>query len=445
MNKILVLGAGKSSSSLIKYLLENSVHNKCQVTVADQSILLAKQKVGKNKNGKAVALNIEDEESRKKIIAEHDLVVSLLPPHYHLLAANDCLNENKNLVTASYVSESMELLNDEVKRKGLIFMCEAGLDPGIDHMSAMQIINDLKSKKAKIISFYSATGGLVSPESDDNPWHYKVTWIPRIVILAGQGAAQFLENGKVKYIPYNRLFTETRATRIPGFGRFESYANRDSLSYISKYGLENTPNILRATFRRDGYCAGWNALIKLGLTDDSYHLSGLNKMSYADWVESYLPEKKKEKGVVLKWRVAKFLSVEKESKLMKQLDWLGLFSSEKINLQHATPAQILQQLIETKWKMKETDHDMIVMQHEFIYEEKEKRKTLQSTLIVKGENNIQTAMAKTVGLPLGIIVKLILQNKIKVHGVQIPVAQEVYVPVLNELKDFGIVFKEAIK
>ena len=213
------------------------------------------------------------------------------------------------------LTAEINLLNDEVKKNNLLFMCEAGLDPGIDHMSAMKIIDELKERNANIISFDSATGGLVAPESDDNPWHYKVTWNPRNVVLAGQGAAQFLEKGRVKYIPYNRLFSETRKTEIKGFGKFESYANRDSLSYIPLYGLENTPNILRATFRRNNYCSGWNALIKLGLTDDTYQLSGIEKMSYAEWIESYLPEEKRNKNSALLKRVADFLEVKKNSKI----------------------------------------------------------------------------------------------------------------------------------
>lgn len=440
MNRILLLGAGRSATVLIDYLLSHAAEFNATVTVGDQSVEAAAEKVGSNSAGRAMAFDAHDELLRKTEIEAHDIIISMLPPQLHLLIAKDCLFFKKHLITASYVSPELQLLNEEVKKAGLLFMCEMGLDPGIDHMSAMQLIHDIQRKGGKISSFKSGTGGLVAPESDDNPWHYKVTWNPRNVVLAGQNTAQYLDHGVQKFIPYHRLFTHTEKFRINGYGKFESYPNRDSLSYIPKYGLEGVKTILRSTLRKEGYCEAWNALVQLGLTDDSYVLTQLHRMTYADWVNCYLPEKAKWEGKSVKSKVAKFLDLKPD--VLHRLEWLGIFSEDKIAVDSATPAQILQDVLERKWKMQATDNDMIVMRHEVRYELEDKLHEQISTMILKGEDRQRTAMAKTVGLPLGMMVRLLLQSEIFLTGVHIPVMSQVYGPVLKELASLGIEFTE---
>lgn len=438
MNRILLLGAGRSATVLIDYLLSHAVELNATVSVGDQSAEAAADKVGNNAAGRAIAFDALDEVQRKSEIEAHDVVISMLPPHLHILVAKDCLSCKKHLITASYVSPELQLLNEEVKKAGLLFMCEMGLDPGIDHMSAMQLIHDIQDRGGRITSFKSGTGGLVAPESDDNPWHYKVTWNPRNVVLAGQNTAQYLDRGVQKFVPYHRLFSHTEKFKIKGLGKYESYPNRDSLSYISKYGLEGVETILRSTLRKEGYCEAWDALVQLGLTDDSYTLNGLKKMTYAGWVNCYLPEKAKWEGRSVKSKVAKLLDLEPA--VLHRLEWLGLFSDDNIGIESGTPAEVLQDLLVRRWKMQPTDNDMIVMRHEIQYTLEDKSHEHISTMVLKGENAQRTAMAKTVGLPMGIMVRLLLQSEIFLTGVHIPVMSQVYNPVLNELSSLGIAF-----
>jgi saccharopine dehydrogenase (NADP+, L-glutamate forming) len=334
----------------------------------------------------------------------------------------------------------MQLLNEEVKKAGLLFMCEMGLDPGIDHMSAIKIIHGIQMKGGEITLFKSGTGGLIAPESDDNPWHYKITWNPRNVVLAGQSTAQYLENGIQKFVPYHKMFTTTEKFKIKDYGKFESYPNRDSLAYISKYRLSGIKTILRSTLRKEGFCEAWDALVQLGLTDDSYVIDKTNNMSYSEWLECYMPEKKKWKGKGIRSRLSKFLNAKEST--IERMEWLGLFSDEKIQLENATPAQILQDLIERKWKMQPVDNDMIVMRHEIDYLLEGKKMNRVSTLVLKGEDATRTAMAKTVGLPLAIMVRLIIQNEVFLTGVHIPVMTQIYEPVLKELELYGVNFME---
>lgn len=441
MNNILVIGAGRSSSALISYILENAKKNNWFVTVADADPQLAEQKVGDHPNGRATWLDVMKVNDRRDLIGRADVVVSLLPAHLHLEVGHDCIKLKKHLITASYVSKEMYRLGDEARNRELIFMGEMGLDPGIDHMSAMQKIDEIREKGGKLISFRSFTGGLIAPESDDNPWHYKFTWNPRNVVLAGQGTAQYLKNGKFKYIPYNRLFKEYELIDIPGYGEYEVYANRDSLLYREVYGLEGIPNILRGTIRHKGFCDAWNALIKIGLTDGSYPILDSGKVTYHELMEAYLGNS--QVGGSVKDRIAQLLGEEPNSDVMKKLEWLGLFRKKKVKLPNATPALILEHLLLDKWKLKKGDKDMIIMKHEFEYELEGKKHLLSSHLVLKGENEIDTAMSRLVGLPMGIFVKLVMNGKIVSKGVNIPVMKEVYDPVLEELKAFGVEFKES--
>ncbi|MEO1437243.1 MAG: saccharopine dehydrogenase C-terminal domain-containing protein [Bacteroidota bacterium] len=443
MKNILIIGAGRSATALINYMLDNAKAQGWFITVADADPQLAQSKVGLHSNGRATWLDVSKPNDRAEIIMRNDIIVSLLPAHLHLRVAKDCVKYRKHLVTASYVSRELYRLGDEVREAELIFMGEMGLDPGIDHMSAMKTLNELRDKGAKINSFSSYAGGLVAPESDDNPWHYKISWNPRNVVLAGQGTAQYLEDNKYKYIPYPRLFRQYKLVEIPGMGTFEAYANRDSLLYRDIYNLEDIPNILRATLRRRGFCDAWSALVRIGLTDGSYPIMGSKNLTYFDLMEAYLS--KGSGSVSVRERMARLLKVELNSEVMRKLEWLGLFDKKRIRIDDASPAQILQELLERKWKLNEDDKDMIVMQHEFLYELEGRNEKLTSTMIMKGSNSVDTAMSRLVGLPLAIFVKLICQDQIKSSGVQIPVQPEVYNPVLKELEDFGVIFKEQIE
>ncbi|MCB9265361.1 MAG: saccharopine dehydrogenase NADP-binding domain-containing protein [Lewinellaceae bacterium] len=443
MNSILIIGAGRSATACIKYVLEKARERNWFVTVADADPKMAEAKVGGHPNGRGTWLDVLKVNDRRDLISRADVVVSLLPAHLHLEVAHDCIKLKKHLITASYVSQEMYRLGDEARDRELIFMGEMGLDPGIDHMSAMRQIARIKEQGGKVTAFRSYTGGLVAPESDDNPWNYKFTWNPRNVVLSGQGTAQYLENGKFKFIPYNRLFEEYRTIQVPGMGDYEAYANRDSLLYREVYGLAGIPNILRGTIRTKGFCDAWNALVKIGLTDGGYPIVDSGKLTYHEFMEGYLNPENNVGSV--KDRIAGLIGEAPDSAVMKKLEWLGLFRKKKIRMPNATPALILENLLLDKWKLKPNDKDMIIMQHEFEYQLGGKQKEVVSTLVMKGEDAQNTAMSKLVGLPMGIFVKLVMEGKITSTGVNIPVMPEVYEPVLEELEQFGVVFSEQEK
>lgn len=441
MRKILVIGAGRSSSSLITYLLNKSFTENLHITIADVSIELAKSIIKNHENGTAIVLDIFNEVERKEAIKNADIIISMLPAHLHLNVAQDCLAFNKNMVTASYISNEMKELNEEAIKKNLIFMNEIGLDPGIDHMSAMKVIDSIRDKGGKMLLFESFTGGLVAPESDDNLWNYKFTWNPRNVVLAGQGgAAKFLQEGKYKYIPYHKLFRRTEILKIEGYGKFEGYANRDSLKYKDIYGLDNILTLYRGTIRRVGYSRAWNIFVQLGMTDDSYTIEDSEHMSYRDFTNSFLAYNPND-SVELKLR--HYLKIDQDDIIWEKLLELDIFNpTKKVILKNATPAQILEKILKDSWTLKEDDKDMIVMQHLFGYELNGKKHQIESSMVCIGDNQTYTAMAKTVGLPVAIATLKILNGEITTPGVQIPISKEVYEPILKELEENGIVFQE---
>jgi saccharopine dehydrogenase-like NADP-dependent oxidoreductase len=438
MKKILIIGAGRSTSSLISYLLKNSKTYDWQVTVADTDIKLAESKI-KGSDAEAVAFDVNNVKEREDFIKAHDIVISMLPAFMHGDVARDCVRLGKHIATASYVSNDMKELDALAREKGVLLLNECGLDPGIDHASAMKIIHDLKSKGAEITSFKSYCGGLVAPESNDNPWGYKFSWNPRNVVLAGQGTAQFIEGGKLKFIPYNRLFTRIDTIAVDGYGNFDAYANRDSIGYKEPYGLNNIQTLLRGTLRQTGYCKAWNVFVKLGFTDDGYKIRDSDKLDYTQLLESFLPEGN---GNTLE-RLKNFMGNEWDADIQNKLEYLELFSNKKIKLKEGSPAQLLQDLLEEKWKLKHGDKDMIVMQHLFLYTLNNKNHQLTSSLVVIGDDEEHTAMAKTVGLPLAITVKNFLTGKFKLSGVQIPIVPQIYEPLLKELEEYNIIFKES--
>ena len=439
MTNILIIGAGRSAGALISYCLDKSVEMNWRVTVADSDLELAKRKVAGHKNGIPAWLDVTKVNDRRDLIARADMVVSLLPAHLHLEVAHDCIRLRKHLITASYVSKELYRLGDEARDRELVFMGEMGLDPGLDHMSAMKTLNELREAGATIDAFRSYTGGLVAPDSDNNPWQYKITWNPRNVVLAGQGTAHFLEQGKLRCIPYHRLFRSTTEVEVPNFGTLEMYPNRDSLLYREIYGLDDIPTLIRGTLRYPGFCAAWDALVRIGLTDANFPILSANEMTYHELMDSYAP--REPLGGSVKERIAALLGEAVNSPVMQKLEWLGLFRKSKIKISQATPALILQNLIEERLVFEPQDRDLVVMQHEFRYTLNSEQRRRTSSLVLEGDVQ-QTAMAKTVGLPMGIFLKLMTQNKISSRGVTIPVIKEVYEPVLEELEQYGIVFQE---
>jgi saccharopine dehydrogenase-like NADP-dependent oxidoreductase len=441
MRNILIIGAGRSASSLIKYLLDKSDQEKLHLTIGDLSLPLAKQKTNNHKNASAIALDIFDENQRKTEIQKADIVISMLPAHLHIEVAKDCITYRKHLVTASYISDAMQALDAEAKANNLIFMNEIGLDPGIDHMSAMKIIDEIRAKGGKMILFESFCGGLVAPESDTNLWNYKFTWAPRNVVLAGQGgAAKFIQEGTYKYIPYNKLFRRTEFLEVEGFGKFEGYANRDSLKYRSIYGLEDVLTLYRGTIRRVGFSKAWNMFVQLGMTDDTYVIDNSETISYREFINLFLPYHPTD-SVEIKLRLS--LGIEQDDIMWDKLLELDLFNPKKIvGLRNATPAQILEKILNDSWTLQPDDKDMIVMYHKLGYEIDGVKKQIDSKMVCIGEDQIYTAMAKTVGLPVAIATLQILNGKIKTPGVQLPIHKEVYEPILKELASYGVVFNE---
>ncbi|MGB5404614.1 saccharopine dehydrogenase family protein [Robiginitalea sp.] len=438
---ILVVGAGKSTSYLLDYLLDKTREEHLNIIIADKNPEGVPKKLHTHPDTQVIGLDIADQAARRTQIAQADIVISMLPPSLHLQVAKDCLEAGKNLITASYISEEMRKLDAAVQEKGLVFMNEIGLDPGIDHMSAMQVIDRIKASGGRMLLFESFTGGLVAPQSDDNLWNYKFTWNPRNVVIAGQGgAAKFIQEGTYKYIPYHKLFRRTEFLEIEGYGAFEAYANRDSLSYRKAYGLEDTLTLYRGTMRRIGFSRAWNIFVQLGMTDDSYKIENSKGMSYRDFTNLFLPYSPTD-SVELKLR--HYLKIDQDDNLWGKLMELNIFDAgRKITVNDGSPAQILQEILEHSWTLKPEDRDMIVMYHKFGYELDGKRFQLDSNMVVLGESVRHTAMAKTVGLPVGIATLLILNGQITTPGVQIPIRREVYEPVLKALESYNIRFRE---
>ncbi|MDF2453964.1 MAG: saccharopine dehydrogenase [Bacteroidota bacterium] len=439
MSKILIIGAGRSSSSLIDYFLSNAKTHSWHITIADTNKQAVESKISKYQDvAAAVAFDVHDVALRESMIKEADFVVSMLPALMHGEVARDCVRLGKHLATASYVSQDMKDLDKEAKSKNLLLLNECGLDPGIDHASAMKIIHEIQEKGGKVTGFKSFCGGLVAPESNDNPWGYKFSWNPRNVVLAGQGTAQFIENGKLKFIPYNRIYTQIETIEVEGYGNFDAYANRDSIGYKEPYGLTDASTMLRGTLRMPGYCKAWNVFVKLGLTDDTYKIKNADALTYTDLLESFLPKGNSS----VKEKLVAFMGPDINAEVMAKLEYLELFANRRIKLKEGSPAELLQNLLEEKWLLKEGDKDMIVMQHQFEYELKGAHKKLISSLVVIGDDEVHTAMAKTVGLPLAITIKNFLKGKFKLYGVQIPTVKEIYEPMLTELEELGIRFTE---
>lgn len=498
MKKILLFGAGKSSTVLIDYLLKNAQKENWQLTIVDANAELAKSKIGDSPHGFSLSFDIGNDVERKEHIGNADIVISLLPPNLHSVVAEDCVELKKNLLTASYLDDKVKNLGPEIEKNGLLFLCEMGLDPGIDHMSAMKMIDEIHANKGHIISFQSHCGGLVAPESDNNPWRYKISWNPRSVVLAGKAGAHYRENGDEKHLAYEELFTPERIIEIPELGALSWYPNRDSLCYASLYGLEEAQTFLRTTLRYPDFMFGWKNILELKLTDETpaYQTDNkslfdvfkehMDKNGFGNWLEHKLTDRFSQTKDMLN-NLVKLMQVQKEAEeeqleipdefmsvdeqgniteielddvknraatflahkmheanlTLKQLFYLGLDDKDTmVNKGFCSAADVLQFALEKKLALEADDKDMIVMMHEIEYQIDDVRSKNKSILVVKGTDNSRTAMAKTVGLPLGIATRLILNGTIKLKGLHIPTRKEIYEPVLKELELHDIRFDE---
>lgn len=436
MKKILLLGAGRSATALIDYLIAQCQENNWQLIICDKE-----KKTAKDSHPclKFEVFDIEDHLQVNAMTNGADLVISMLPAKFHIIVANSCSELGISMLTASYVTKEIQALDSKFKSKGAICMMEMGLDPGLDHMSAMKVLDRIKADDNDLVSFETFTGGLLADnKNEDNPWEYKFTWNPRNVVLAGTGNVKFIQEGKYKYIPYHRLFKRTEVIHIPGYGYFEGYANRDSLNYLKLYQLEGIKTLYRGTLRRPGFCKAWDIFVQLGATDDTYEMENVGAMTHRQYINSFLPYNPHD-SVELK--IAHYLSIGLESDEMYKLKYLDLFEEKLVGLANGTPAQVLEHILKKKWSLSESDQDMIIMWHKFVFEKNGERNIIFSNMVAIGDAQ-HTAMSKTVGLPLGIIAKLILKGTIKQTGVLIPTIPEIYEPVLEELHSLGFDFNE---
>jgi saccharopine dehydrogenase-like NADP-dependent oxidoreductase len=441
MRKILILGAGRSASSLIHYLITHADQQEWRVTVADKDPGSAARMVHEGPTvATGTALDATDPEARGALIAQHDLVISMLPAFMHMDVLKDCLRLKKHVITPSYVPDALWTLDGEFKAQGVLVLNEMGLDPGIDHMSAMRILDRIGREGGRMEAFESYCGGLVAPESDDNPWGYKFSWNPRNVVLAGQGgAAKYIRDGITKYIPYHKLFQQTVRIEVPELGGFDGYANRDSLKYRKAYGLEDIPTLVRGTLRKAGYCAAWDVFVQLGCTEDGFALELPADATWNDYLDAFLPH---HASLDTRANVAHYLGLDPAGEVMQKLDWLGLFSRERIGVAGLSPAATLQSLLERKWKLGPDDKDLVVMWHRFRYSVEGQHQEIHASLGVVGTDQTHTAMARTVGLPIAMACKLVLNGKVEDRGVLLPLKPGIYDPILNELERHGVVFRE---
>lgn len=439
MRSISILGAGRSSVFLIEYLAKYCKDNACQLKVYDRDFSNIKDAIQIETDTIFSLLDINSKEELNQVIASSWLVISMLPAFMHPEVAEICLRENVHMATASYVSDYLLERKEEIEKKGLVFINEMGLDPGIDHMSAMRILDDLKDKGAVINGFKSYTGGLVADADDDNPWKYKFSWNPRNVVLAAQGApALYLENSSMKISSYQNVFEFADRIEVPGYGALEAYPNRDSLKYIQLYGLSGLKDMLRGTFRKIGFCKSWDVFVKLGMTDDSLKIKLEAGTSLSEWLRMYLPGNGELKSDFVQY-------VNGDEDIVHRFEWLGFFGGEKMNCLEGTSAFLLENLLKGKWVLKPDDRDLIVMMHIVEYALEGQGHTYESVLVLEGDSGSRTAMAKTVGLPLAIACKMLLEDNINATGIVTPLDKSIYNPILDEMESLGLRFVDRIK
>lgn len=449
MQNVLVLGAGQSATCLIRYLLDNAREHGWFVTVGDRDQELAAKAVDGHPSGDAITFDINDNELRTNQIARADLVVNLLPNTFQPMVAHSCLHHGRHMISASYKDRAMEEMAENARRKGVLILTECGLDPGIDIMSAMEIITRINDQGGVIESFESYGSGVPAPDAETNPLRYCITWNPRNVAMAGEQGAQYLEQGKIKIVPWHQLFHHSWNEDVPGIGPMEAYPNRDSLAYRDKFGLHDTHTLIRGTMRYPGWSETWHQIIRLGLPNEAIVIPNLAERSFAEIVEMFLPQTIS--GSSVEWRTAHYLRISLTGTIMDNFRWLGLFDDKPAGIQGRTAADALIWLLKTKLELPVGARDAVILLHNFVArypDEGDRRERLTSTLVHLGDPhgspNAVTAMARTVGLPLGIAAKLLLTGEIPLTGCHIPTHPAIYEPVLRELETAGIGFEEKV-
>jgi len=438
MKNVLVLGAGMVSRPLVRYLLDQ---DDFAVTMASRTVCKAERIIDGHPNGKALSLDVSSDVQLERLVSETDLAVSLLPYNYHVKVAKLCIKHKKQMVTTSYVSDEMKALDDKAKDAGILILNECGLDPGIDHMSAMRIIHDVEEKSGKVVSFRSTTGALPSYEANNNPFGYKFSWAPRGVLLASKNPSKWLQDGKIVSYPGEQLFENYSIQDVPSVGSFENYPNRDSVPYKDIYGLKDAKTVYRGTFRMTGWCETMRKIVALGWLSEE-PLKGFSGKTYGDLTRHLIGAKPDDDLAIT---TAKFLGIETYATVIKRLEWLELFSDKKLPEDKDNPLDYLNVLTLSKMLLGKDERDMIVMHHEFIAEYPSKKEYITSTLLDYGIPNSDSSIARTVALPAAIAVKMILHGAIGITGVHIPVIPEIYNPILDELEGLNIVFDEKIK
>ncbi len=432
--KILVLGAGMVARPLVKYLLDRGY----RLTVTSPFRVRAAAMVGDHPRGTAVRWSTDDAAALGRLVADHDLVVSMLPYMYHPMVARACLVHRRSLVTTSYVSREMAAMDEEARRAGVLFLNETGLDPGIDHMSAMQVIDRVRAGGGRITAFYSLTGALPAPEAADNPFRYKFTWSPKGVLMAGNNDAHYLLEGREVHIPAATLFRERYPIPFPGVGDLEAYPNRNSIEYIDIYGLEKVRTLFRGTLRYPGWCHNMDLMKRARLlSDEPFDLQG---RSYAGMVRMLLDTPA---GEPVRPAAARTLGIPEEDPFLDAIEWLGLFSEEPVGRIKDSPFEVTSDLMIEKMMLGEQERDMIAMQHSFLAEYPDGRKeVIHARMVDYGTPATDTAVARTVALPAAIAAELIVEGRIGITGVMRPVNKEIYAPVLARLAETGITVTE---
>jgi saccharopine dehydrogenase (NADP+, L-glutamate forming)/spermidine synthase len=436
MKNVVILGAGLVAKPLVRYLLDQPEFN---VTVASRTVGKAEKLVGDHERGKAESLNVTDSAALEAHVKGADLVISLVPYAHHVSVAKLCIKHKVQMVTTSYVSEQMKALDAQAREAGITVLNEIGLDPGIDHMSAMKVIHDMEKEGRKVTSFRSYCGGLPAPEANDNPFGYKFSWSPTGVILAGKNSARYLEDGKKVEVDGPDLFGHYFTLEIEGAGKLEAYPNRDSLGYIGLYGLEGIGTMYRGTLRNPGWCDAWKTMVDIGLLDQTER-DDLKGMTYKQFIGTLLPGKPQD-GV--EEAVAKKAGREPGGEPMKKLAWLGLFSDEPLPIESGSPMDVLAHRLLEKLQYAPGERDMIVLHHQFVAEkEGDSPIKIFCTMIDYGRPGGDSAMSRTVGLPAAVGARYILEGRINAPGVHIPVSPDIYEPVLEELERLEISFSE---
>lgn len=445
MKHILALGAGQSAPYMINFLLENAPQHDWFVTIGDRDPAQAQKALKNHPHGAAVQFDINDAALRSTLFEKADIVVNMLSPVFQYLIALECLNHNAHMISASYQSKEVEDLNMDAHRKGLLILNEMGLDPGIDHMSAMKLIHRVQNQGGIITAFLSYGSGVPAPEVQSNPLRYCITWNPRNVVRAGEAGAQYMEDGKIRLLSHNSVFTRTWMVEVEGVGTLEAYANRNSLVYKDIFGLESVQTMIRGTLRYPGWSETWHQIVRLGLPNDTMPIPGLKEMTYREFLDMFLPIHIS--GLKLEQRVANYLNISPTGKIMENLRWLGLFSNEKIGGEASTAADVMINLLTKKLPLPGGARDMVIIQHEIEAQYPDKnnhRERILSTLIEYGEPAGFTAMAKTVGLPVALAVKMALTGQLPLTGCQLPTHPAIYEPVLQELSKAGLDFQEKV-